>query len=248
LKGAAHPAYRHGLRSKYLKSLPRQLAAGYKAALADPEFLSLREEAALLTTRITMLLDQLRDTPPGPDYDVVWTDLRDVVLDRTRVTAAEVRRLVLLQGMVRVEDALLFVTALLAAAKEIIQDHTTFRKLQEKMLVLLPDDGSGPARRPAVLDDGPAPATDNGRVPEPAAPAPGPAPEPEAAGPSSFSHPGGGDARTPPADPAPPTQGPTQCGLRELPPPPDEPLGEGEEWVWEDDDVEATEARQGGAG
>jgi hypothetical protein len=59
---------------------------------------------------------------------------------------------------------------------------------------------------------------------------------------------------TPPAlPPAPAPARPLPTGPRELPPVPDEPLGEDEEWVWvpdeeEDDGVGTTEEGQGGAG
>jgi hypothetical protein len=226
LKGAAHPAYKHGLRSKYLKALPKQMAAGYRAALGDPGLLSLREEIALLTTRIMQLLDQLKDTPPGPDYDAVWAELRDTILDRSRVTAAELRRLVLLRGVVMVEDALAWARALLEAARAEV-DPGQFRRLQEKALALLPApaDDYGPARRPPVV-------LDNGHAGEPQGVGPR---EPEAA-PPCFTGPAGTQPApaTPPAAPAPPAPGP-QCGPKERPPPPDEALSEGESWVWEDE-------------
>jgi hypothetical protein len=65
--------------------------------------------------------------------------------------------------------------------------------------------------------------------------------------------PPGVESPTPPAPPPTPEPArPLPCGLRELPPPPDEPLAEGEEWVWVPDeeagDVEATEAGPGDVG
>jgi hypothetical protein len=211
----ASPHFRTDARSRYLKHLPGQMGAAFRAALADPELLSLREEAALLTTRITQLLDRLKDTPPGPDYDAVWTDLRDVILDRARVTAAEVRRLVTLQGVVTVEDALLWARALLSAARKVVTDRDQLRRLQERALALLPPaDDYGPARRPVVLDNGHAGT-------------------PPAAPPSCSSPGGGGESGPtpagPPPAPAPPAPGPPG-GLEELPPGADP-----DDYEWVDD-------------
>jgi hypothetical protein len=122
------------------------MGAGYKAALADPELLSLREEAALLTTRIMRLLNRLKETPPGPAYEVVWTELRDVIRDKAKVTAAEVRRLVTLGGVVTTEQALLFARALLTAAREVVTDRGQLRRLQHRCLQLLPPDEYGTVR------------------------------------------------------------------------------------------------------
>jgi hypothetical protein len=52
------------------------------------------------------------------------------------------RRLAELQGTVTVEKGLLFVRALLAAARETVTDRTMLRRLQEKALVLLLPDGT----------------------------------------------------------------------------------------------------------
>src|SRR5262249_46273923 len=50
--GVASPHYRNGRRSKYLRDLPRDLRAGYKAALAGPEQTALVDELAVLEARI----------------------------------------------------------------------------------------------------------------------------------------------------------------------------------------------------
>jgi hypothetical protein len=57
--------------------------------------------------------------------------------------------------------------------------------------------------------------------------------------------PPGAESPTPSAPPPTPEPAPLPCGHGERQPPPDEPLGEDEEWVWEDDNVEATEAGPG---
>jgi hypothetical protein len=77
--GVAHPCYKTGKYSKYLKQLPQQLGDSYQQMLADPQLGALSEELALQSTRIAELLGQLRDhdTP-------AWTEL-DAALDALAV-------------------------------------------------------------------------------------------------------------------------------------------------------------------
>jgi hypothetical protein len=153
----------------------------------------------------------------------LWSEVRALMVEKTRTAAAEAKRLADLQGLVRVEDALLFARALLAAARETVTDRDQLRRLQERALALLPPDeyDTGPVCTPTpctpVPGDGtgvgnghagPAPAAANGHPPEPA---------PEPAQPS-FPGPVGGPTvpDPPPPAPAPPATGPV-CGLKELP-------------------------------
>jgi hypothetical protein len=266
-KGAAHPNYRHGLRSKYLKFLPKHLGPVFRAALSDPDLTCLKEELAVQSARIADLLDQVsrgdgptwgslvlaadayqmakskgQDTGAAADYldalvrdgaacartrEATWAELRGLMQDKTKTAAAESKRLAVLNGYVTVEQALLFVTALLAAAKEVVADKVVLRALQEKMLLLLPPaSDEGPARPPVVLD--------NGHAGEAEAPVPGPAPGPAA---DSIPRPAGARPAPTPPPPDPPGPGP-HGGLRERPPPPDEVLGENEEWQWVPDGQE----------
>jgi hypothetical protein len=58
-KGVASPHFKDGRRSRYLKHLPKQMAGVFRAALADPDYTSLRSELCLQTARIDDLLSQL---------------------------------------------------------------------------------------------------------------------------------------------------------------------------------------------
>jgi hypothetical protein len=158
----------------------------------------------------------------------LWSEVRALVVEKARVSAAESKRLADLSGTVTVEQALLWARALLAAAREVVTDRDQLRRLQERALAFLPpaEDERPERRRPVVVDhEGSPPATGNGR------PAAAPAPEPA---PATLS-PGGGDTETPaapdpspglagcrpapsppPSAPAPPAPGPV-CGLKELP-------------------------------
>jgi hypothetical protein len=89
----AHPNFRHGRRSKYLKHLPRGLGAAYKAALAGPKLLSLKDDLALLEARQIELLKGA-DESPGP----AWVEVRELIQEKTRTAAAEWKRVKDLQG------------------------------------------------------------------------------------------------------------------------------------------------------
>jgi hypothetical protein len=62
----ASPHYRNGHRSRYLRDLPRDLRAGYKAALADPEHTALADELGVLEARIGQLLRRLSEATVPP--------------------------------------------------------------------------------------------------------------------------------------------------------------------------------------
>jgi hypothetical protein len=79
--GVASPHFRHGRHSKYFRDLPRDLRAGYKAALADPERTVLADELALLEARIAQLLRRLSEAAPPP-----WAPALETLDDLTVAT------------------------------------------------------------------------------------------------------------------------------------------------------------------
>lgn len=68
-RGLALPQTTHG---RYSKSVPVRLAANYERALADVELLSLRDEAALLSSQIDAMLSGMEAGETG----ALWTELR----------------------------------------------------------------------------------------------------------------------------------------------------------------------------
>lgn len=69
-RGAALPQTTHGL---YSKSMPTQMAARYREVMADQELLSLRREAAVVTTLVADALARLDKGETGK----LWLELRD---------------------------------------------------------------------------------------------------------------------------------------------------------------------------
>src|SRR5262249_44606649 len=61
--GFASANFKHG---KYSRFLPRGLTDAYEAALRDPELLSLREDVALLESRIVELLKRIKEVRSPP--------------------------------------------------------------------------------------------------------------------------------------------------------------------------------------
>jgi hypothetical protein len=74
----AHPGFKTGKRSRYLKSLPPALKKGHKLASEDEEITSLRDELALVTARIEQLLEQLGEgeSPSWETARAAWDDFR----------------------------------------------------------------------------------------------------------------------------------------------------------------------------
>jgi hypothetical protein len=91
------------------------LKAGYKAALKDRELLSLKEEAALLTARTMQLLERMK-SEGGAAYEATWAELRAVILEKAKVSKTEWRRVVDLNNVITLEQAMSFADALMAAA------------------------------------------------------------------------------------------------------------------------------------
>jgi hypothetical protein len=80
--GIAHPSFRHGRKSRYLRDLPQELKAGYTAGLKDEELISLRDELAVQTSLIQKRLADLkaRQLPP---WETVVERLNDLKVAAT---------------------------------------------------------------------------------------------------------------------------------------------------------------------
>lgn len=70
-RGVASPQFKHG---RYSKDLPTKLAARFQEAQSDPKLLELRDEVALLDSRIAELLEKL----PTGESQSNWADAQEV--------------------------------------------------------------------------------------------------------------------------------------------------------------------------
>jgi len=89
LKGAAAPAFRTGRYSKYL---PTHLLDRYNTAQADTELLSLREEVALLDTRLTSLVEGLSTGESVGTWEVLGATHEQLMAARRSGDAAAMAR------------------------------------------------------------------------------------------------------------------------------------------------------------
>lgn len=76
-------------------------------------------------------------------YETCWVKLLDLIDRKTKVAAAEWKRLNDLSGVVSVDQVLFLLGAFMAAAKETITDNKMLQAFQQKVIVLLPSSDKG---------------------------------------------------------------------------------------------------------
>jgi hypothetical protein len=130
------PRFKHGERSRYLKHLTGSLAAGYRAALADPRLLELTEDVALVTARIGELLAKGKDDEAA--VAGVWEQLPRLLNLRAKLALAEQQRAIDVQSLVPVGMVVEFTNIVLQAARAIIVDRNLLARFQERVVALLP--------------------------------------------------------------------------------------------------------------
>jgi hypothetical protein len=172
----AHPNFKNGVHSRYL---PKHLAKDYSQAVSDPDLLSMRSQAALLTTREMELTRQLsemeapawnqavtvlgeletameskdktglqkafgdlkqiiRDGADGiAKYSQTWSELRQVIQEKARLSQAESKRLEQVGGYVKTEDLMLVLFGILEAVKTHVQDSNARQAIQTRFNALI---------------------------------------------------------------------------------------------------------------
>jgi hypothetical protein len=134
--GIASPHYRHGRRSKYLKRLPKDVGAAYKAALADPSLISLRDELALQESKIADLCGQLdrEEAPPWGQAVEAFNDFKLAVaskdVERFRVALAALETIIRTGAGAAARQAEVW-----AELREVIQEKTRTVAVETKRLV-----------------------------------------------------------------------------------------------------------------
>jgi hypothetical protein len=174
LRGLASPTLRHG---RYAKDLPTRLLGKYREALEDQNLLALRDEIALIESRVRDLIQRVdtgesshlwkslqktwqdlsaaRQHGDGQamaealnemgqliargmaDY-AAWEDVGRQLDRKQRLVDSERRRLVEMQQMMTVEQAMLFMGALLDAIHQTITDRDLLSALEVKFRRILP--------------------------------------------------------------------------------------------------------------
>jgi hypothetical protein len=81
----------------------------------------------------------------GADADQVerqvWSELRKLIQEKTRTTAAEWKRVLDLSGVMTAQDALYFVESVLNTLRECIPDRQTLQRVQTRLLEYMPKEG-----------------------------------------------------------------------------------------------------------
>jgi hypothetical protein len=134
-RGVGHYAFSTGRHSRYL---PTRLASRYQQALSDPDLLSLRDEVALLDTRISTVVEALEAGESAEG----WAEIRGLIRDRAAVAAAEQKRLVELEQYVTAEQAMTFVGALMASVRRHVDDQRALAAIASDLTRLAVHDGS----------------------------------------------------------------------------------------------------------
>lgn len=169
LVGAASPTFKHGRYSKYL---PVRLMGRYAEAIADPDLLAMREDIALLDTRLSELLGRVDTGESGArwaqlakawqsfraaddediaealravdglieaavtDY-VAWGEIQSIVQQRRQLVESEQKRLVAMQQMVTTEQAMLFVSAVMDAARRTVTSQRDLSAFAAEVAALM---------------------------------------------------------------------------------------------------------------
>jgi hypothetical protein len=178
--GLAHPNLTTG---RYSKHLPTRMGERYQQALADPELLAMREEVALIDSRLSDVLSRVdtgesgkawaelqkawkiyRTGPPGQrleaearisdlihdgasDYEA-WSEVREIVDQRARLVANERQRLVQMQQMLSVEQAMTLMAAVADAVRRHVHDRDALAGISADLARIVAG-GPGRADQPA---------------------------------------------------------------------------------------------------
>ena len=135
LGGVASPRFRNGRYSKYIRHLKGDLKKGFEAAVKDPELLSLREEAGLLTARTIVLLDKLNaaEAPPWGDAVEAFNDVVTAKDDVARQQALDALGKVIREGA----GAARLQASVWAELREVIQEKAKVTKAENDRLAQL---------------------------------------------------------------------------------------------------------------
>lgn len=179
LQGSAVATFQTGRYSRYL---PERLAERYEEAASDPELLSLREDVALLDTRLSQLIARadtgesaeawkrvqktLKDLQKaeaggkperkkearwaledaieqgGTDIEV-WTEIGFHLERRRKLTESERKRLIDAEQMVRADQAMSFVAALVASVRKHVEDPRVLAAISADISAIVHQDVSG---------------------------------------------------------------------------------------------------------
>jgi hypothetical protein len=128
LAGASAPALRHGRYSKYL---PVHLADKYQESLNDADLLALRDEIALIDSRVLEILSN------GNMDDRQWSVVEQTLDLRRRMVETERKRLVDLQQMMTAEQAMTMLAVIVDTVKRHVNDRDILQAISADLAKLV---------------------------------------------------------------------------------------------------------------
>jgi hypothetical protein len=124
---AIGPAFKHG---RYSRDLPTRLAARLAESEADPNQTSVREEAALIQTRITDLLERLDQDMPETVVREIWREIQELIEHKRKLAESEIRRVALSQRVMTPEQAAVLTATLTDAVFRNVHDRDTLEAIR----------------------------------------------------------------------------------------------------------------------
>ena len=147
--------------ARYEGCIPRNLRDAYISAVTDDQLLCLRDDFALLQARQIALVETLEANPAPPWADVlaaasagdmervvelaragvsvqllestVWTELRELIQEKSKVSALEAKRVESLHLTMTREDAMKLVAGLIDAVTQHVKDPDTIRAIERSI-------------------------------------------------------------------------------------------------------------------
>jgi hypothetical protein len=121
-RGADHHNFKTG---KYSSVMPAGLLSRYEALLADSELMELRDEIAVISAAITLVIKQLPDDLDTeksiPKVNEIFGKLSALIDDKRRLVDSEAKRLLASGQMVTSEQLFTLIHALLAIIENNVQ-------------------------------------------------------------------------------------------------------------------------------
>jgi hypothetical protein len=122
--GMALPQYKHGRYSKYL---PTGLAEKYNNALVDTELVTLRDEIALVDSKIQETMETAKEEP------ISFDKLQPMIEQRRRLVESESKRLREMEHNLTVTQAMQIITLLADIVKRHVTDPKQLKAIQTEL-------------------------------------------------------------------------------------------------------------------
>lgn len=122
--GMALPQYKHGRYSKYL---PSGLAQKYNDALLDTELVTLRDDIALVDSKIQERMEQAKSNP------ISFEELQPMIEQRRKLVESESKRLREMEHSLTIAQAMQIIRLLSDIVKRHVTDPKQLKAIQTEL-------------------------------------------------------------------------------------------------------------------